>query len=434
MENKNEKLKNIKDKLILAKEWVLSHSKIVLPIVLVVCVAVTLVIALNANRNDKLAKEAEAVKEQAQETENPEGSIGGVLTTPEYELEENAYPEINNLFKEYYTAQANGDIDTISKYNSYLNDIEKLRIEQLSHYIEDYPTINVYTKLGLTENSYVAYVCTQVKFKDIDKTLPGMQTYYVGTDPDGNYFINDGTYDEAIYEYIKSITVQDDVVDLNNQVVVEYNNILEENADINEFVAYLKEKINEEVGEILANAESPVEEVAPQEETPSEEAATVVSKVRAKERVNIRKSDSTQADKVGSAAEGEEFKLIEKKGNGWTEIEYNGASAFIKTEFLEDSETVAVEVPSDNNENNNNTENNDDNNAAGNSDTPKTRGKVTVRESGVRVRKEPNTDCDVVGTVYVGEKFDSYGTEGDWTKIMYDGSYAYIKTEFLANN
>lgn len=165
------------------------------------------------------------------------------METPEYELEENAYPEVNNVVRAYYDAQASGDMDTVSKLNTYLNDIEKIRVEELSKYIESYPILNVYTKPGLTENSYVAYVCSEVKFYDVDKTIAGMQTYYIAQDENGNYFINDGTYDDEIYNYIKEVTLQDDVVDLNNKVVVAYNDLLAEDEELSEFVAYLKEKL-----------------------------------------------------------------------------------------------------------------------------------------------------------------------------------------------
>ena len=54
----------------------------------------------------------------------------------------------------------------------------------------------------------------------MDQPLPGMQTYYIGLNENGNYFINDGTYDNTIWNYIKEVTLQVDVVDVNNKVVV----------------------------------------------------------------------------------------------------------------------------------------------------------------------------------------------------------------------
>lgn len=426
------KLELIKDKLIHIKDWVLEHSKVIMPLFLIVCVVVTVLIALNANKKDKLNEEAEAARVEA-ESVNATTPID-VIETPQYELEENAYPEINDIFRTYYDAKAEGDLDTISSMNSYINDIEKIRLSELSKYIDSYPEINVYTKPGLTENSYVAYVCSKVKFSDLETPIPGAQTYYVCNDSEGNYSITDGTFDESIYEYIKNVTVQDDVVALNNKVVAEYNNLLTDNEDINNFVAYLKEKINENVGEMLAEEEAPAATVVDDgNDSASNESdkPTVVNKVKAKERVNIRKSDSKDADKVGSASANEEFKLIQHKDNGWTEIEYNGESAFISSEFVEDVVEVTLETVTETSTTDAGNDTDNDIQTAESAETATANGKVKVKDSGVRIRKEPNTSSEVLGTVYTGERFDFIEEKADWSKIKYNGKIGYIKSEFV---
>ena len=286
------KMHVLKEKFMTVRDWIMDHNKIVMPLVLIVCVLITVVAAVNANQKEALQKEAQQAA-MAVASEETTTSIQG-LETPVFELEENAHPEINNLVKTYYDAQASGDMETISSLNTYLNDIEKIRVQELSKYIDSYPEINVYTKPGLTENTYVAYVCSEVQFSDVDVPLPGMQTYYIGMNGDGNYFINDGTYDESIQAYIKKITLQDDVVDLNNKIVVEYNELLAEDEELSEFIAYLKEKINEDVGEILAEVEQPAQEENPADtenadaETSADTAQNVVKTVRTTDVVNIR--------------------------------------------------------------------------------------------------------------------------------------------------
>lgn len=60
----------LKEKSMAAGDWVMDHTKIVMPIVLVVCVLVTVFFAINANRREKLEKEAEmAAANVAQEAE-----------------------------------------------------------------------------------------------------------------------------------------------------------------------------------------------------------------------------------------------------------------------------------------------------------------------------------------------------------------------------
>lgn len=424
------KMHELKEKFMTGRDWVMDHSKIVMPLVLVVCVLLTILIALNANQREALEKEAQQAA-MAVASEGSGASVEG-LESPTFALEENAYPEINNLVRTYYDAQASGNIETITSLNSYLNEIETIRVQELSKYIEDYPVLTVYTKPGLSENSHVAYVYSEVKFVDVDQTLPGMQTYYVSIGEDGNYVINDGTYDDTIWNYIKEVTLQDDVVDLNNKVVVEYNDLLAGDEELSEFIAYLKEKINEEVGEILAEAEQPenntdievAEAEQTEEEAVSEEVQNVIKTVKTTDVVNIRSSDSEEADKLDKAQIGQEFTLLEEKGNGWSKVEYDGREAYIKSDYLEvvSEETVEADETQE-------TEETEDTQTASSNET--SMGTVRVIES-VRVRKSASTDSESLGTVYAGEKLDLLMKQADgWCKVKYKGQTAYVKSEYV---
>lgn len=426
-QSEQNKMHVLKEKFITVRDWIMDHNKIVMPLVLVVCVLITVLVAVSANQRDALEKEAEQAA-MAVNTEEVGSSVEG-LESPVFELEENAYPDINNLVRTYYDAQAAGDMEAISKLNTYLNDIEKIRVQELSKYIESYPVLNVYTKPGLTENTYVAYVYSEVKFADMEQELPGMQTYYIGQDENGDYFINDGTYDDAIWSYIKDVTLQDDVVDLNNKVVVEYNDLLAEDEELSDFIAYLKEKINEDVGEILAQAETAdtAQEAEAQEQETEEAQAdegqtdTVVKTVRATDVVNIRSSDSEEADKIGKAQIGEEFTLLEERGNGWSKIEYNGADAFIKSDYLEAVSEETVEASAETT-----LEQEAEPDAAQTAS-----GTVKVKES-VRIRKSASTDGEVLGTAYAGEEFPLLMKQADgWSKIEYKGQTAYVKSDYV---
>lgn len=428
-QSEQNKMHVLKEKFITARDWVMDHNKIVMPLVLVVCVLITVLVAVSANQRDALEKEAEQAA-MAVNAEEAGSSVEG-LESPVFELEENAYPDINNLVRTYYDAQAAGDMEAISKLNTYLNDIEKIRVQELSKYIESYPVLNVYTKPGLTENTYVTYVYSEVKFADMEQELPGMQTYYIGQDENGDYFINDGTYDDAIWSYIKEVTLQDDVVDLNNKVVVEYNDLLAADEELSDFIAYLKEKINEDVGEILAQAETPdatqEAETAQEQETGAaqadegQQAGTVVKTVRATDVVNIRSSDSEEADKIGKAQIGEEFTLLEERGNGWSKIEYNGADAFIKSDYLEAVSAEAVEAPAKTTQEQ----------EAESGTAQAASGTVKVKES-VRIRKSASTDGEVLGTAYAGEEYPLLMKQADgWSKIEYKGQTAYVKSDYV---
>lgn len=251
-----------------------------------------------------------------------------------------------------------------------------------------------------------------------------MQTFYIGLNDDGSYFINDGTNDTTIRNYIKEITLQDDVVDLNNKVVVEYNELLAEDEELEEYIAYLREKINEDVGEILAQAEQPEVEVSePEPEEEAEQETQMVAKtVRATDVVNIRSSDSEEADRIDKAQVGQEFQLLEERGNGWSKVSYNGGEAFIKSDYLEVVEEELVVVAAVQEED-------PDNTPAVSNET--TSGTVKAKES-VKIRKSASTDSAALGTAYAGDEFELVMKQADgWTKIKYKGQTAFVKSDYV---
>ncbi|NBJ93414.1 SH3 domain-containing protein [Parablautia muri] len=429
------KTHGMKEKFISAVNWIMDHSKMIMPLVLVFCVIITIVVAVNANQKKALEKEAQQTAVAVTSGEGGSAQEGEEVQIPE--LEKNAYPELNQLISDYYDAQASGDMETITSLNTYLNEIETIRVQELSKYIDSYSVLDVYTKPGMEENTYVAYVCSEVKFTDADQALPGMQTYYIGIDDNGEYFINDGTYDDVIWNYIKEATLQDDVVDLNNKIVVEYNELLAEDEDLKEFIAYLKEKINEDVGEILAAAEIPEEneeETEAEQETQEEEQPqqTVIRTVRATDVVNIRKSDSEEADKIDKAQVGQEFTLLEERGNGWSQVEYNGGSAYIKSDYLEviSEETTDTDTLVANNEQ----PSQEPETAPAPASTTASsgsNGKVKVKES-VKVRKSASTDAEALGTAYTGDELELVMKQADgWTKVKYNGQTAFVKSDYV---
>ncbi len=61
-------------------------------------------------------------------------------------------------------------------------------------------------------------------------------------------------------------------------------------------------------------------------------------------------------------------------------------------------------------------------------------GEETVYASQtVNVRKSPSADGEMAGQLYAGESIQRIGTEGDWSKVVFDGEECYIKSEFLTS-
>ena len=315
--------------------------------------------------------------------------------------------------------------------------------------------MTVYTKKGPVEGSYLAYVYSKMKFTEYDRLVPGMQAFYVCTDENGECYINGGEDNSVVVQYIKDVSLQEDVVDLNNRVAVEYNELLASDEELGAYLFDLSKRIDVSVGEALAKAEAeeaqqqeaaaegeseaegageeqPAEpaqsEEAPQEQAP--EVAATIKKVKATDVVNIRSSDSETADRIGKAQVGDEFTLLEERGNGWSKITFEGKDAFIKSEFLAlVSEEPAAEAAQEQAGNDSQTDSapaaETQTASAGNGDT------VTVKTS-VNVRKSASENGEKLGLVYKGEKLELVMKQADgWTRVKYKGETAFVKSDYV---
>lgn len=139
----------------------------------------------------------------------------------QYELKKDEIPQVNQIISEYFQAKVDQDAQTLFRIFGKADDsgLEE-RQEELKNeavYIEDYVDIVCYTKPGLTEDSYVAYVTYEVKFRRVDTLAPGLMWCYVVKDDNGNYIIRENVVgDEA--DYVAQQNQSEDVKLLSNQV------------------------------------------------------------------------------------------------------------------------------------------------------------------------------------------------------------------------
>lgn len=409
--------RNLKKDLGKIWDFILRNSKIVFPIILIVCVAVTVVIALNAGR----AKD-EAVQEASTETVSDSDTTEATLGVPvtEEELQINAYPEVNSIVMDYYNAVADGDVEKVLTISNHVDDTEKIRIQELSKYIDSYPSVVIYTKPGPATGSYLAYVNYQVKFTGYENTAPGIQTFYICTAEDGSLYMNEGAVEEYITDYIQQVNMQEDVVELFNKVAVEYNELLMNDPNLSVFLQELNTQMDISVGEALAAAEAAKEqeEQAAQEEASqegeqpaeSEEAEetqpTGPVEARTTTTINVRSSDSETADKLGKLDGGTKIEVLEMRANGWSRIEYNGKDAYVKSDYIE---VIEVEDASN----------------------VEATGTVTAKDT-VNVRAKDNETAEKLGVIYQGDTLELIeNLDSGWSKVKYKGQVAYVKSEYV---
>jgi uncharacterized protein YgiM (DUF1202 family) len=428
------------------------NKKYLMPAILIVAVAITIVVAVSANK-----RAAQVAQSTASTSEVSTYEI------PDVTMEENAYPDVNALVEKYYAALAEGDEQTLLQIYRGLDETEILKSVAASEYIEKFDNITVYTKPGPVEGSYAAYVYNEVKLYDYDGYLPGLETLYICTDENGDLYFNGDIADANEIEYLKQINVQADVIDLNNKVASSYNEMVSADEKLAEILTKMRSALQVSVGEALATSEgSSTEEEdgsaeASEEESTEPEVKTVTTRtIKATDVINIRSSDSETADVLDKTEKGQEFKELEALANGWSKIEYKGKTAYVKTEFFDIVSTETVEV--ENTEDDSTQEADAESSAAASSassteastaastasstasssastsaskvSSAKT-GKMTVKES-IKFRKEASTESEAMATIYGGETVNVIEQYSNgWAKIEYNKKTGYIKSEFL---
>lgn len=303
-----------------------------------------------------------------------DGVVGdtGNVAAAEYGVD--AHEEVNALIAQYYTAYAAGDITTLSAIATPLSANEQSYIAMFSQYVDEYQNVICYTKSGLEADSYLVSVTMEVKFTGVDTPAPGLDFFYVRTNEDGGLYI-----DNLYSQY--NLANQENALDTSIQNMI-YN--FESQEDFLAIESDVQTRYNAAV-ESDANLSTMIYTTVP----------------------NAITNWVTQVTAQNAQAQSTEVASSETA----TEMPAEGTDVAVESTEVT-VEEPEVEEPT--------------------VEEPEVVEQETVYATDkVNVRAEANTTSDKLGTVDEGTAIVRIGTEGDWSKIEYDGTTGYIKTEFL---
>ncbi len=358
----------------------------------------------------KETNETNMVAESAQEVLGVEEEQ--VKAIEEVPLEKDKYVELNLFFADYFASLAEGNKDTVLNARTEMDDLEWIKILKKSDFVESYQNLACYTKPGPFDDTYVCYVYYEVKFHDLEELVPGLSTMYVIKDGE-NYRVECSEIEDDVQTYLISISKQEDVVDLFRKVQVEYNDLVASNPEVEVYLTELPDQIIVEVAKELASISDETvetEEIVEEEDVVSEEVVeeVIIQTVKATTTVNVRKSDSTTAERIGKVQEGSELTCLENLDNGWSKIIYEDQEAYIKTEYLEVVEEKVVEAGA------------------------AVEGTMVTTTDNVHIRKEASINAENIGAALAGETFELLeNLDSGWSKILFNGEEAYIKSDYL---
>ena len=313
-------------------------------------VVLVVIIALVAG-----GRKTETVPEEPQETQ--EAADQQEQEEEPNELEENSHSSIERLVSKYLDCIVNGDVDALESIVDELSDADKEEVKKLDKAYESYSDLKCYTKTGPDEDSYIVFVCCDMKITGVETLAPYISCLYVSAkDESGNRYIryNNVEEDQTLQAYVQELEQDPEVKALYDDVNARYQEALNSDPTLAEFVQNATGKANENTEaaeEEAPAADEAAEQEDAQEETgeepaaeeqneePAEEEAPAAEaqnrETRVTESVNIRSEASTDSDRIALAYQGDAITQIESYDNGWSKVEYKGETGYVKTEFLE---------------------------------------------------------------------------------------------------
>ena len=120
---------------------------------------------MNSKEKGNTTEKTQVVDSKNDNTEAKDESKNNDKKEETSSLEKNAYPEVNSLINSFYEAWGRKDIEQMKQLTDNLDAADEAKVTN-STYIESYNDITVYTKPGLTDDSYVVYASYKLKFTD----------------------------------------------------------------------------------------------------------------------------------------------------------------------------------------------------------------------------------------------------------------------------
>ena len=125
--------------------------------------------------------------------------------------------------------------------------------------------------------------------------------------------------------------------------------------------------------------------------------------------VNVRTGPGTNYSKIGALSKGDKVTKVGATGN-WTIINWGSAgTAYVSSSYLTASSG-----------------------SSGSSGSSSSSGTTMAATANVNVRTGPGTNYSILGFLTKGTTITKTGTSGNWTKVVYNGTTAYVHSAYLS--
>ena len=381
--------------------FVKKNIKLAAPICIFVVAAIVTFVALSArSRREMIPDPLVAAATPVTDVSSDEVAPAEVPLA----LTENTDAALTDFIVEYYLCLSNGDVDKLDILTDSIEMKDKLVKAEQSRYL-DYFVTGIYTMPGYDDSSIIVFAVSDVIFNEYsDHPLPSYDGFYVKKNADGNFVIINSELSQEENAYIDTVLACEDVVELGNRITAEYNDKITTHPELLTYMKELDSVVSLEAGEKLAALNAGEEIEMPEIEQPAGEGEEgEIKTATANATVNVRVSDSMNADTMGQLYGGTTVQILEMKGNGWSRIAYDGKEGYVKTEYL----TLDIDI-----------------------DSVETIGTVTAIET-INIRAKAGTDGMIMGSFAKGSTARLVSEEDGWCEVIYNGKVVYLSSEYL---
>ena len=390
-------------------EFLQMYGKYIIMALVAILVVVTAIIVVGKLKKD--GKQQETPSVSAESSSAASELKGG-------SLEKDGNQAVNKLVNDYFTALQNCDVEALS---GLVNSSDSISAEQLQaerEFVENYQNIACYTLNGPSDGTYIVYVAYDMKFLNVGTAAPCLIRLYVCTNDQGALYIynQDVGTDNEVAAYMEEVNAREDVKALMKETDDRLTEAMASDEALNALVTKLyggqqAETTEAETPAETTEAETPAETTeaeTPAETTPAASGSNftdVDETVYAKENVKIRRTPAADGEEAGTLAGGQSIHRTGYNDN-WSRVEYNGETCYIAAGFLTTT-------------------------APGEGDGFTSVDETVYAKESVRIRKSPDANAEVVGTLLEGESLKRTGYNDSWSRVIYDGETCYIGAGFL---
>lgn len=180
------------------------------------CMGLALIIAVvGFNLTKDKAKSTVASDVQIEKAED-----GGSENMAENPLKVSEHPKVDAAVQEYYT-----------------------RLAENTDFVEQYNNVQVFTKEGKNQDTYVVFARYDMKIKDVYTELPGLGTLYVDMEEEGGQMQVNPKVEKDVKMYVEKVASHEDVQQLMTDIQTDYANAVASDALLEEALRELESAV-----------------------------------------------------------------------------------------------------------------------------------------------------------------------------------------------